>query len=139
MIGQLLPTRDYGERTYAEVVALVESGALIISEGTGGVPALRDANTHLAVKGSGKPPIKNPHDWSRSEVRRRFSENFEAFWGALVEAAIVDKNPKALELAFKYGIGDHREHGSDRSSQAMEVLLALTQQQPIQRVVTIDS
>ena len=54
LVERLDPRADYGESTYEAVRQGVLNGDLIIGPGHGR-PTLRDVNTGLTVKGTGKP------------------------------------------------------------------------------------
>lgn len=55
LIAQLSPDRDYGDRTFDEVVAGVRGGAILIRPGQR-LPQLVDAQTGKTIKGTGVPP-----------------------------------------------------------------------------------
>ena len=56
LIAKLDPERDYGERSYSEVVDQVRAGILMLEPGEN-LPVIRWKATHRAVRGTGRPPV----------------------------------------------------------------------------------
>lgn len=101
LIGNLDPTRDYGERSYEQVVAEVRAGALILRPGRFGLPMISDAATGMRIKGSSNPPIPgelSPRDWSMAEFRRRAADNFDQAWKWLIKGMDPDTNKNAHQF-----------------------------------------
>ncbi len=72
LIQALDPARDYGERSYEQVVEGVRTGVLKLEAGLT-VPVLKDAQTNLVVKGTGRPPGKGAHAaFSRAYIQEKF-------------------------------------------------------------------
>jgi len=86
LIEKLDADRNYGKRTYKEVVQGVKTGALTIYEGQT-LPILKDAETGFTITGTGVPRKKD----TRTEWKIRFAEraisDFEAIYEALVKQA----------------------------------------------------
>ena len=86
LISKLLPDRNYGERSYDEVVQDVKDGILTIHEGET-IPILRDATTGLTVRGTGVPERKNTkQSWHERFVERAISD-FPDVYDSLVRSA----------------------------------------------------
>lgn len=86
LISQLSEDRDYGERTYEQVVSDVREGRLIISVGQN-LPQLVDAKSRKAVKGTGKPvgAGTGPQHRALWEFRARALDDFDAAYEELRE------------------------------------------------------
>ena len=104
LISELDPDRDYGDRSYEEVVDDVKSSRLAIEPGQR-LPVLRDATTRRPVKGTGQPlQNESPHEFSRKRVREWMADNLEDFLEAMRKGAIEDRDPRWAKLALEYGI-----------------------------------
>lgn len=136
LIAKLDPTRDYGPRTFEQVKEGITRGALLVENGPN-LPILKDAATGLVVKGSGRP-LSSPAEWSRQFLKERFAGDAEALYEAAKNAVLLKGDMKALELLLKYGVGDHREQGSDAGSRAVDALMQLATNARTERVIQVD-
>ena len=69
LLDQLDTERDYGDRSYDEVVEAVGRGELRLEAGRN-LPVIREAATNRAVKGTGQPSLRSDSDvvrWSRRD------------------------------------------------------------------------
>ena len=87
LIQQLDPKRDYGVRTYEDVVREVREGKLILKEGPTHQPLINDTRG-LAVKGTGTWKIQQPSEpriHTKAVFLERAHSDFEAVlhWFAL--------------------------------------------------------
>lgn len=101
-IPTLDPDRDYGERTYEQVVEEVRAGKLTLLEGRFGLPRIVDAETGKTVKGTAMPPVSgevSPRDWGNARFRQLAAEHFETAWAQLVEG--MDPSHKAADKFHK--------------------------------------
>ena len=94
LIDQLEEDRDYGKRTYKDVVKDVKGGALIIAEGKT-LPVLKDATTGVTVSGTGAPLKKNAQKSWQMQFNERAVSDFDAVYGSLVKAAVEKSDVKA--------------------------------------------
>ena len=138
LLPLLDPSRDYGERSFEEVKEGVLSGTFILEEGTGNLPVIRAAETHLTIRGTSKPMPRNPQEWSKAYIKTRFAGDAEQIYDAMFEAAVKEHNGKAAELLFKYGLGDHRDVGSEAGSKAVEALFALAAANRTEHITVIE-
>ena len=144
LVSLLDPNRDYGERTFDEVKEGIARGLIVIEQGHS-LPVLRDAKTNRSIRGTGRPPGSAAQEWSRTFVREfiagddpdRGAPRLLLLMQAAYEAALKG-DMKALEHSLKYGIGDHRELGTDAGSRAVDALMQLAQNARTERVISVD-
>lgn len=136
LIDQLDPARDYGDRSYSEVVEQVKAGALILLPGRT-VPVIKDKATGAVVKGTGQPPGRGAHaQFSRAYIQEKFANNAEAIWEAAFRGATEGEDgvgdPRWAKLLFEYGIGAPlQDKGNEAgASEFMKVLAALADRRP---------
>lgn len=140
LIASLDPTRDYGERSYEDVVEQARSGLLVLEPGQGGIPVIRDGVTYKAVRGTAKAIVHNiaPNEQARRQWRQRFLDDEPELYAAAKNAVLNKGDMKALELLLKYGVGDHREGGSDAGTKAVEMLFEMAKERGGTRRIEID-
>lgn len=134
LLDKLDPSRDYGDRTYDEVVEAVKSGELALSPGQT-LPIIRDARTNKVVPGTGRPPGKGQHAaFNRAFIQEQFSNNAEEIWKAAFIGATTGHgdeapDPRWAKLLFEYGIGAPlQDKGNEAgASEFMKVLAALAE------------
>lgn len=129
LIASLDPDRNYGERTYEQVVAEVRAGALNLSPGRFGIPRITDAQTNRAVAGTGQPPVaegSSPRDWGNARFRQLAAEHFETAWGQLVQGMHPDHKSadKFHKIFWETFLGKPGESRSQLLDKVAETLLA---------------
>jgi hypothetical protein len=90
LVRSLDPRRDYGERSYDEIVAEVRTGRLPLEPGRSSLPVIRDPATNRPVKGTGQPRVPDDQElarWGRRRFNERAAADFDAVYEALLEAA----------------------------------------------------
>lgn len=124
LIKQLDPERNYGDRTYEQVVREVEAGSLILKPGHS-LPVIIDSRTKKTVSGTGRPPGKPAAVFSRGYIERQFARNAQRIWEAAFEGAVKNGDPRWGKLLFEYGIGKPKmDSGSASSAQDFLKILA---------------
>jgi hypothetical protein len=127
LIGSLDPRRDYGDRTYEEVVAHVRAGQLRLEPGRSTLPVIRDPATNRPVKGTGQPPVPDDAEfprWGRRRFNERAAADFDAVYEALVQAA-TRGDVRAQKLFVETFLGRPREAVVPADDRTLELLLAL--------------
>ena len=145
LVSLLDPDRDYGDKTFEEVKEGIARGLIVIEPGHS-LPVLRDPTTNRAIKGTGRPPGSAAQEWSRTFVREfvagddsgTHEPRIAVLMQSAFDAVVTRGDMKALELLLKYGIGDHREMGSDAGSRAVDALMQLAQNARTERVIQVD-
>ena len=110
------PYRNYGERTYDEVIEQVRRGVLTMypppATNKTLQPVIRDATTNMVVKGSGAPSSGSAgHSFTRkNEINKerfaeRFTEDFDEAYAALFTMVVVKLDPRAAKIYFEMGLG----------------------------------
>jgi|TARA_R100000808_G_scaffold644_2_gene3280 hypothetical protein len=110
LIQQLDPKRDYGVRTYEDVVREVREGKLILKEGPTHQPLINDTRG-LAVKGTGTWKIQQPSEpriHTKAVFLERAHSDFEAVYGAMIESA-VKGDVRAQKLFMELYVGRPKE------------------------------
>jgi hypothetical protein len=106
LIDQLDPKADYGESTYEAVRNGVLNGDVVIGPGHGR-PTLRDKNTGLTIKGTGKP-ISGNEASKRQKLQQRLldsgEQDFPTVYAALMDA-VNDGDVRAIKLWMEMVIG----------------------------------
>jgi hypothetical protein len=137
LIGSLDPRRDYGERSYDEVVAEVRAGRLRLEAGRSSLPVIRDPATNRPVKGPGQPRLPDDQELARGG-RRRFNEraaaDFDAVYDALLEAA-KRGDVRAQKLFVETFLGRPREALVANDDRTVELLLALARRTETSTIV----
>lgn len=138
LVVQLDPERDYGSRTYEQVVSEIQAGTLVIEQPAkaGYLPILRDASTRVVVKGSGPASVNGGPtrgaalhamliDWLEQEgLELAVLRLHEVITGGKDGDAV-----KAIEVLFKHVLPKQREAAPDTGS--VEALMdALRQTRP---------
>jgi len=139
LVDQLDPKADYGESTYEAVRNGVLNGDLIIGPGHGR-PTLRDVNTGLTVKGTGKP-IAGTEASKRQKLQQRLldsgEKDFPVVYSALMDA-VNDGDVRAIKLWMEMVIGraDIMKATSDTSIvEKLIDMLSATKQNTIREVI----
>ena len=92
LIARIDPDRDYGERTYTDIVREVHEATIAIVDNGVRHPILRDVQTKLPVKGSGPINVPEKTTQSRGNARAQFmlaaEQNFGEVYGAMIKSAI---------------------------------------------------
>lgn len=136
LVSQLDPNRDYGSRTYEQVVAEVESGALILAPGKT-LPVIRDAKTNHAVSGTGRPPGKPASVFSRAFIQKQFAKNAKEMWDAAFKYAL-EGDARYAKLLFEYGMGAPQQARGDPTGAEDFLRILAAAAESTQRRVTID-
>lgn len=143
LIEALDPDRDYGDRTFPEVVSAVQSGSLALSPGQS-VPVIRDTRTGLTVRGTGQPLGKGAHAaFSRAYIQEKFANNAQAIWDAAFKYGVEEGDPRWAKLLFEFGIGAPlQDKGNEAgATEFMKVLAALAEKSravPMEEVPYVD-
>lgn len=112
LMGQLDPERDYGPRTYEQVLEEVRSGKLELLENPRGLPMIRDTESFTFVSGTGRQRITQPYESrilagnSRQDFMKLAVKDFPRVYRALVTLAVEKENVRALKLWFDKFIPD---------------------------------
>jgi len=122
LLALLDPDRNYGERSYDDVVREVNAGTLMLGVGNS-LPRIFDATTKQPVKGTGQPPIND-------DVQRFSKAKFNA-WAAdnqdeaqeLLLAAMRKLDVRAMKIFFDNQIGPGKEVRTDAVSEALASLI----------------
>ncbi len=148
LIADLDPARDYGDRSYEEVVDAIHGGHLRIEASNGEHPILKDASTGRVVKGTGSSGIAviPQKDLVEMAKERRHSEGRAWFEGRLLgdydrpagplndrdmvydRAMTIISNgskgsDKLIEFFLTQHIGKPRETSSNTGATLMEMIL----------------
>jgi hypothetical protein len=129
LVALLDPKRDYGDRTYADVVEQVTLGTLALEPGRT-LPIIRDATTHRAVRGTGQPAIPRDADlsrWGRRRFNERAAEDFDEVYDAVVASAKAG-DVRAQKLFVETYLGRPREIGAPDEDRAFQLLLTMATQ-----------
>lgn len=123
LIDKLDPHRDYGERTYEEVLSGIRSGAIIIREGNN-LPQLVDAATGRAIKGTGVPVNngENPQRVAMARFRRMAQDDLDEAYAEL-RAGMKAGDPRCMKIYWELLIGRPGEAKGENSTSIMEKLL----------------
>tara|TARA_R100000808_G_scaffold13830_1_gene33187 strand:+ start:2922 stop:3416 length:495 start_codon:yes stop_codon:yes gene_type:complete len=111
LIALLDPNRDYGDRSYEEIVAGCRDGSIHIGPGTP-TPILRHVGRGVSVKGTGAPlAVKNQGREKKAWVtifEDRGANDVDAVYDALIASA-VGGDVKAQQYYFDRMFGKPRE------------------------------
>ncbi len=88
LVELLDPERDYGERSYEQVVTEVESGALVVIPNGGRHPVIRQKDGGFVIKGSGRVNSTGIEHGMR-ETKRQFMERAAGDFDAVYESMIT--------------------------------------------------
>ena len=124
LIAALDPSRDYFPRTYEQVVEGIRAGQIVAAPGFN-LPMLRDAQTHKAIKGSGRRlGGQNPSRWSRRHLERFAAKNIDAFEAAVL-AGVAAGDPRWGKIYAEHGISKPEEVVPNLGESAMKLLMKL--------------
>ena len=108
VIASLDPTRDYGDRSYEQVVTEVESGALmVIPSAKGGQPIIRQKVGGFVIKGSGRTNDSNI-ERGTAETKRLFMARAADDFGSVYESVVTSANKgdvRAQKLFMELYVG----------------------------------
>lgn len=147
LISLLDPHRDYGERSYEQVVAEVRGGSLVLKERPDGAdlqPFITDRSTRLRVKGTGimrstRGFTKEAH-YAKALWMERASEDFSRVYGSLMEAITVKQDPRAMKIFFDHFLGQPmRSLEGGASTDAIQALLAAAKTQQTVRYIDAET
>lgn len=135
---QLLPLdRDYGERSYDDVVRQLRSGELRATPGHR-VPQLFDAKTNMKVKGTGTPIMEgaSPHQRIASEFRSLAVDDLEMVYGKIVEGIKKGNDPRWAKLFLEFTIGRvEAARGAGGDAEVISKLLDMIDSRPQYRTI----
>tara|TARA_R100000315_G_scaffold58730_1_gene34048 strand:+ start:3844 stop:4302 length:459 start_codon:yes stop_codon:yes gene_type:complete len=123
LITELDPNRDYGERSYTDVVDGVRNGYIAISPGMP-TPILRDIGRGVTIKGTGRPVVTHEH---RSSNLARFEERGEVEFDSAFEAFmqnVMNGDVKAQMYFFDRMLGKPRESRESAARDEMNAFWA---------------
>ena len=142
LIRLLDPHRDYGPRSFDDVVADVRAGRLRLEPGRGALPVIRDPSTGHPARGTGQPPASQEAEvqrWSRRRFNERAAADLDAVYDALIAAA-THGDMRAAKLFFEVLLGRPREALAAADDRTLEVLLALARQtRPSEVVIDVST
>jgi len=137
LIAALDPKRDYGERTYDDVLTGIRAGAILIEPGQS-LPVLVEARMHRAIKGSGQPPQDGVS--VQQQIIRKFRELAiddapEAY--ALTIKGMRDGDPRWGKIWWELAGGKMGEAKGGEAIAAAFLAFLAAQQAPERRTVTV--
>jgi hypothetical protein len=124
-IESLDPTRDYGNRSYEQVVTEVESGALmVIPNSKGGHPILRQKEGGFLIKGSGRANNTGV-EHGLKETKRQFMEraagDFDSVYESVIKSA-TKGDVRAQKLFMELYVGRPTEAIDGMNKEVARVL-----------------
>ena len=123
LIAELDPDRDYGERTYNDIVTDVRAGYISISPGHPS-PILRDVGRGVTLKGTGRPLTTGT---TRKTFISKFEERAEVEFDAAFEAfmqKVMHGDVKAQMYFFDRVLGKPRESRQSAAHDQMNAFWA---------------
>jgi hypothetical protein len=137
LIALLDKDRNYGDRTYDDVVREVIDGSLLLEPGHN-LPVIKDARTRLAVKGSGRyVGTTGPQQEALAAFRRMALDDVPDAYAEL-RSGMKNGDPRFHKIYWENLIGKVGEtRGGDEMAKAMQMLVAHFEK-PETRTVIID-
>lgn len=138
LVRLLDPERDYGERSYSQVVNQVRGGDLLIEPGQR-LPVLKDARTGHTVKGTGRGHQNgvSPQQAIVAEFRKHAADDFDFAYQSLVRGMKAG-DPRYDKIWWEYAAGKVAEfRGGDDTAKAIQVVLDYVRDRPDTRTVEI--
>lgn len=136
LIEKLDPNRDYGKRTYTDIVREVEEGTLSLHVGPTALPVIRNAADGVVVKGTGGQYLHKAQDNPRIHTKAVFLErahsDFEKVYESMIESA-TKGDVRAQKLFMELYVGRPRE-ASDAVDKAVVSRLFELALQPKEKV-----
>lgn len=137
LIGLLDPKRDYGERSYEDVISGIRDGSLLIEPGNS-LPQLCTAK-HQYIKGSGSPKLEGMSAQQRAlhQVRTWALDDLE--WAYIhLKNGMSRGDPRYDKIFWETALGKMGEaKGSEAMAEAFKALIA-AMDKPDVRTVVID-
>jgi hypothetical protein len=134
----LLPLdRDYGERSYDDVVRGLRDGSLKATTGHR-LPQLFDSKTNMKIKGTGTPIMEgaSPHQRIAAEFRSLAVDDLEMVYGKIVEGIKKGNDPRWAKLFLEFTIGRvEAARGSDGAADVISRLLDMIDSRPQTRSI----
>ena len=128
LIYTLDPTRDYGDRSYDQVVTEIESGALmVIPSAKGGQPIIRQKVGGFLIKGSGRTNDSNI-ERGMKETKRLFMARAADDFDSVYESVVTSANKgdvRAQKLFMELYVGRPKEVSEGANEKMMDKLLDL--------------
>lgn len=125
LIEQLDPTRDYGDRSYKEIVDSVRAGNINIRPGNP-TPILRDVGRGITIKGTGAPLVisrtGNKRAWL-TIFEERGASDIDAVYDSLIASA-VGGDTKAQIYYFDRMFGKPRESRDNSNADVLASFFA---------------
>lgn len=155
LLALLDPDRDYGERSYEDVVRECREGALLLAPNPHGevmkqpfISSADPSQGRRRVKGTGMPhPVvtgfESVQKWNHKWFLERMQEDREKVYSSLLRSITGDSpDPRAIKIWFEYGIGvPFRNMPNGASTDAIKALLEIgkaVEQNPQQWDIEID-
>ena len=136
LIEKLDPNRDYGKRTYTDIVREVEEGTLSLHVGPTALPVIRNAADGVVVKGTGGQYLHkaqdNPPIHTKAVFLERAHSDFEKVYESMIESA-TKGDVRAQKLFMELYVGRPRE-ASDAVDKAVVSRLFELALQPKEKV-----
>ena len=137
---QLLPLdRDYGERSYDDVVRGLRDGSLKATPGHR-LPQLFDAKTNMKIKGTGTPIMEgaSPHQRIAAEFRSLAVDDLEMVYGKIVEGIKKGNDPRWAKLFLEFTIGRvEAARGAGGDAEVISKLLDMIDSRPQHRTIEV--
>lgn len=138
LIALLDPTRNYGERTFEQVLAGIHDGSILIEPGQR-LPMLFTAENHRSIKGTGQAPQDGVSNTQRALQRFRslgLDDVDDAY--AELRAGMKAGDPRFHKIYWENLLGKMGEtKGGEAMAEAFKALITALEK-PDVRTVTFD-
>ena len=133
MINLLPLDRNYGDRSYDDVVRQLRSGELRAAPGHR-IPQLFDAKTNRIVKGSGTPIMTQgvtAHQKIAAEMRNMAVDDIEMVYHNLIDKIRRTEDPRWTKIFLEFTVGKVSEaRGADGMADAINKLIDMIDKRP---------
>ncbi len=139
LVSQLDPQRSYGDLSFDEVVAGVQSGRFTIAPGTR-LPVLKDAATGRMIKGSGQVSQQGVSIQQAAirEFRELAADDMHEAYGLLL-AGMRSGDPRFSKLYWENFLGKMGESkGGDAMATAFTALIEALQKPEVRTIEIIE-
>ena len=136
LVSRLDPARDYGDRTYEQVVQDVHAGNLVLSPGAGQQPLIQEVGSGIFVKGTGRRAGSQEFKYNQQEVSKLLSGYLPEVLPAFVEDLMEKRDPRMFKIYFERLMGNAGQAFNGAS--ADEVLEMMAKISGMSRSVPVD-
>lgn len=128
LLPELDPQRNYGKRTYEEVVQEVGEGRLRLFAGAT-LPVIVQTDNGQSVTGTGQPlQGEQPAEHrTRESFQIRSETDLPVVYDAILHAIVEKHDPRAMKIWMEYAIGKPPESRQDRSESLTRLMEMLQQ------------